>query len=232
MRLAIKHLLASHPSTSLPRSCACGKTSTSTPYFHFHCCKQAGSLGRITRHDIVLNTLANLASIAGFATRIEPRKFVGDARLKPDLMLTSPSHSLLVDVQVTHPCRSSIIKSSRTSPLAAASEREIIKINTYTDFATASSRTFVPFVLEAHGAWGKGASDLIDILARHASEYDSSISPKMFSSMATRRISIALQEGNAKLIREACVKLKDFLPVRNLRSNSRIANPQDVHLDF
>ena len=114
--------------------------------------------------DIDLRTLAKLFRQVGAVVHIEPRIY-GSERLRPDMDITFPDRTLMLDVAVTHPA-----SPSRTSstPLAAAAYTEKAKYTKYTALAARQAATFLPFVLESYGAFGKRANEVLRILRKAA----------------------------------------------------------------
>jgi hypothetical protein len=207
------------PSDHLPNTCNCGQPFHN--YFHLLCCKHVKSAGVTLRHDIVLHTLASIANRAGFTTTIEPRRFDYDQRLKPDLLLTSASQSIMVDVVVTHPCRTS--NPSLSIPRSATAERERQKQNKYNNLAHSEGASFFPFAVEAHGAFGDKASALLDTIAQLAYDNGRTSSTSAFLSWSINCLSVAIQAGVAKHLNVACISNK----VRTAPSD-RVLRPRPI----
>ena len=99
---------------------------------------------------------------------------------------------------VTHPA-----SPSRTSftPLAAAAYTEKAKYTKYTALAARQAATFLPFVLESYGAFGKRANEVLRILRKAAKNtllaLSSELTVDSFAAHAARTLSVALQKGNA-----------------------------------
>lgn len=196
--LAIRHRLGLPSADGLPMKCAhpCNATLTSDAS-HFHSCQQQKRTSITARHDLIVRTLAKLFRQVGAVVHIEPRIY-GSERLRPDMDITFPDRTLMLDVAVTHPA-----SPSRTSstPLAAAAYTEKAKYTKYTALAARQAATFLPFVLESYGAFGKRANEVLRILRKAAKNtllaLSSELTVDSFAAHAARTLSVALQKGNA-----------------------------------
>ena len=72
----------------------------------------------------------------------------------------------MLDVAVTHPASPS--RTSSTPLAAAAAYTEKAKYSKYTALAARQAATFLPFVLESYGAFGKRANEVLKILRKAA----------------------------------------------------------------
>jgi hypothetical protein len=131
---------------------------------HFHFCQHQKRTAITARHDLVVRTLAKLFRQVGAVVHIEPRIY-GSERLRPDMDITFPDRTLMLDVAITHPA-----SPSRTSstPLAAAAYTEKAKSTKYAKLAATQAATFLPFVVESYGAFGKRAKEVLKILRNAA----------------------------------------------------------------
>ena len=154
------------------------------------------------RHDMIVRKLADFFRTIGAVVHIEPR-ILGFERLRPDLDIILADRSLLVDVGVAHaaaPSRQSVAK------LAAASSAETTKISKYGALAATRAASFLPFIMESYGAFGKKALEVLHILRKAAVNavlpIPSSQSP--FSQI----LSVTLQRGNALVFKRGAVEAK------------------------
>ena len=139
--LAVRHRLGLPSADGLPAKCVCEATLAEDAS-HFHSCTRQKRTSITVRHDLVVRTLAKLFRKVGAVVHIEPRIY-GSERLRPDLDITFPDRTLMLDVAITHPASPS---RSSSTPLAAAAIAENAKIVKYSELAKHAS-TFHPFVL-------------------------------------------------------------------------------------
>jgi len=139
--LAIRHRLGLPSADGLPTKCAhpCNATLASDTS-HFHSCQQQKRTSITARHDLIVRTLAKLFRQVGAVVHIEPRIY-GSERLRPDMDITFPDRTLMLDVAITHPASPS--RKSPT-PLAAAAIAENAKISKYAKLAAKQAATFQP----------------------------------------------------------------------------------------
>ena len=166
---------------------------------HFHSCYKQRRTSVTTRHDFVVRALAKLFRQVGGTVHIETRIY-GSERLRPDLHITFPDQSFMVDVAVTHPAAPS---KTNAVPLAAAKVVEHAKSEKYNDLARRHATTFLPFVMESYGAYGDRAWDILKILSAKAKD-SAMILPSgvgSYADYAAKLLSLALQKGNALIAR-------------------------------
>lgn len=192
--LAVRHRLGLPSADGLPVKCACNM-ALSSDVSHFHSCRLQKRTSITARHDLVVRTLAKLFKQVGAVVHIEPRVY-GSDRLRPDMEITFPERTMLLDVAICHPT-----SPSRTSstPLKSAADAEKVKITKYAALAAKQAATFQPFVLETYGAFGKRASEVLKMLriAAAKSVFALPIALDSFAAHAARTLSVALQKGNA-----------------------------------
>jgi hypothetical protein len=152
----------------------------------------------------VLRALSVVCAQAGINAELEYRSFAErDDRLRPDARLTAPDIDLITDVQVTTPSARSLATASAAKTLHAASLRESQKTAKYRAYAEREGVRFLPFVVEAFGAFGKQSQHILSIIAAHYAESDrwaSSDSGFSFDFWASAVIAVALQRGNAEAL--------------------------------
>ena len=156
-----------------------------------------------SRHDHIVRILASLFRQVGAAVHIEPRIY-GTMRLRPDLDITLPDKSLMIDVTVAHPAapsRGSVV------PLAAAAAAEKIKYSRYSEFAKKHGAVFYPFAMESYGAFAVAAVKVLKILKRAAgNSYHHSIPASSVGTYAAQVLAVGLQRGNAMVAMKGAVE--------------------------
>jgi len=202
-RSALQLRLGMHPPSVHHFTCACGRIlSPPTRPDHLLYCERAG--GRISRHNTVLHALSTVCRRAGIAAELEYRSYANrDDRLRPDARLSAPSLDLITDVQVTTPSAPSLADAAASQRLSAASIRETAKSTKYREYAETEGVQFIPFVLEAFGAFGKQSQRILQRISEHYAESDrwaSSDADFSFDFWAAAVISVALQRGNAEAL--------------------------------
>ena len=127
----------------------------------------------------------------------------------PDLRLTLDGVSLLLDVSVTHPTMPSALSSHLSSrPLGAARRREYEKTHKYAELATMEGSTVIPLVLESTGALGEGFRQFIRRISSRVRDGEfAEASPLVVERFLINALAIALQRGNAAILREGTSQL-------------------------
>ena len=134
---------------SLPRWCACNADLRDDPA-HFHSCPLLKRTAVTTRHDRLVQLLANLFRTVGAVVHVEQRIF-GVNRQRPDLLVITPERSVLVDVALVH--------------LAAPSRTAVgHKRTEYDHLARLQGVSLLAFAVETFGGFGKQAVEIIDLL--------------------------------------------------------------------
>ena len=101
-----------------------------------------------------------------------------------------PDQTLLVDVEVTHPCSPSY---HSPDALAAACKAEKRKVSDYKAFAARHGATFSPFVMESYGAFGKAATHVLKALRLQAASAALATPVAEFAANAVRILAVALE---------------------------------------
>ena len=117
------------------------------------------------RHDGIVQLVAAIFRRAGALVNIEV-KCDGETRVRPDIEIILPDHSILVDVAVVHPSAPS--RRSLT-PLAATRDIENAKAAKYSSVASERGARFMAFIVESYGALGKQAMELLKLLHKMSS---------------------------------------------------------------
>ena len=136
---------------------------TATYHFLTRICPVVGG-AIIRRHDSYVKMLTTFLRRCGAVVEIEPDHlhFQDATREHPDLRVwwrpanMSPPDAL-IDVSFASPTAQASLRLAATTPLAAASQREVIKHRQYDQLAVASNTALVPWVLEPTGALGREA---------------------------------------------------------------------------
>ena len=155
-RYAARHRLGLPPQHNLPAACPCGAALRDDPA-HFHSCSRLMPRAITARHDGIVQLVAAIFRRAGALVNIEV-KCDGETRVRPDIEIILPDHSILVDVAVVHPSAPS--RRSLT-PLAATRDIENIKAAKYSSVASERAR-FMAFIVESYGSW-KASHGTIEI---------------------------------------------------------------------
>ena len=98
----------------------------------------------------------------------------GPGEKRPDLECVDPldpTLRVLIDIQITSPCSTSLFQVASSKPLHAAEQAEKAKHRKY-DRHLRPGYKLVPFVLEVYGAWGKEAIRFASSLATKAPSVD------------------------------------------------------------
>jgi hypothetical protein len=157
-------------------------------------------------HNEVLNHLRDFCSQLHRTTQASPKGYhdvdehgsqVGNKQ--PDLLITLPTKSVLVDVRGVDPCSPSASlrnsKDAHKASAAAAAE----KIKKYQPIASRKGVLFQPFVFTIFGALHSSASDLIDmLLANSGLPNKSSIRYTKLAEMT-----MAIMRDNTRMVQDA-----------------------------
>jgi hypothetical protein len=137
--------------------------------------------------------------------------------VKPDLVLVDLFGKLtFVDVSLVNPSADSYCAAASKKHLSAAREREMEKERKYKPLLDHTGASFVPFVCERYGGFGKQARAFLKLLARHARYLRYPHNPFH----ARVQISKLLQQGNAHVVRTALQKRGHFALERSLSSSA------------
>jgi len=135
--------------------------------------------------------------------------------IQPDLFIYSPDGSrYMIDVSIISPDSDSSVQQlrSNTKPLAAAEHRAKVKHSDYDTLAHDNSMSFIPFILETHGAISGETKEFLRLLSKNAA------APAQFYIYALRRLSVALQRANARVQAEG----SSLLSFRGAGSSSMV----------
>ena len=168
------------------------------------------------RHDGIVQLVAAIFRRAGALVNIEV-KCDGETRVRPDIEIILPEHSILVDVAVVHPSAP-----SRRNLTALAATRDI-KAAKYSSVASERGARFMAFIAESYGALGKQAMELLKLLDNILDRAPAR--PFELSGRAVMEaLAVALQRGNAFVIPlgqphcscSSCICLIGLMPLGTL----------------
>ena len=189
-------------------TCYCGQSLEHDPW-HILSHKGGGEAGR--RHDEIVDRLVDAVQRAGGQAWSEPRQDFWQDRRRTDIYAVLGPKAYHIDVRVTHPTSVSYITVACQGPLRAAEAAAQEKRRRYAAMAHAEGATFVPFVIETFGGFGKDAKAFIADLARFASTTSQVWSAAETRFMVRAEVQRALFEGN---LRVANAVLQESNPIR------------------
>lgn len=177
----------------------------------FSCPKQRTRL--LDKHDMFCRELKLLAQLAGIKakdhhltvfTPLDPNN-----KLRPDLFFPAMGkhgRTLLIDVVMTDPRNSSNAGLSATKTGAARDRRELMKENKYGDISHELGYSFLGAALEIFGSMTKRLDSLISNLVEKAANR-AQIPFAVLLPYWRKRLSMNIQQGNAKYWMEATVRM-------------------------
>jgi len=200
---------------------------------HCHWCRHA-QLGWIVRHDHVTGVLASLAR--PFAVvRVEPRgdemsaardraaageldddrrrRAEANGAVVPDVLINRGCGTRVVDVSVLHPLAPSYVKDWKADNVEREQRiirmREKKKLHHYTKYTAAirGGKT-APFVVDAFGAFGAEADQLLHWLGDGATSSHAFDTHADFMDTAYAWLSVAIQVGNAELADKVVARMR------------------------
>lgn len=201
----VKHRIAAITPINAPLHCRCDSTKQIRDTQHPHVCPLVRKNAVYTRHQFILRTLDACARLAGAITTTSPpinfQRTANEGNIIPDLFINTGTSKYMIDVSIIYPAADSHSALASTAQCAAATKRENEKREKYDRIAIRNGFIFVPFVIESFGAIGKCADQLIKELANCTNDASN-------SSYFKRRLSIALQRGNALIAQEGAWLMK------------------------
>jgi len=228
-RSAIRHKYGMPPLIASHRGvwyCLCGASVCAG---HNHTCNCVRGPATTVRHDVVVGTLEDLIKQElGFRVKRLPRetrqKIVDDEREKfliPDLIVSDDcgGYSVAIDVTGLYGEADSYLPMSsiegwsaydlRLKTVEVMVAREKRKDVHYKALLETEEMDVIPFVFESHGTLGSRAEDLITQITDYAEEQGYIESAMNLAGYFRRRISIAIQRGNAWLDRRATLSQRN-----------------------
>jgi len=222
--VAVRTRLNLPPSASAPSTCVCStahKIDVHSSPSHLAWCPKARSRGCTVRHNAVVDALANVARAAGIQPFVEPRELpkAGDdekkrKRSRPDIIMYGVDGAMLVDVSILHPLAPRYVESWRDDHIDGEQriikQRELRKTHQHHQLAAdiGDDARVAPFVIDALGAFGKEADQLLGWLARCAVGSGAFSKEQSFMTMATAVVATALQRGNSRLVNSELPRMR------------------------
>ena len=196
------------PADQMPRTCVCeARSSVTADPWHCMSCVSIRRKAVTARHDCVLNLLATFAKTHNCRVEVEPKvhRTKDGKRKRPDATLTLTEEQIMTDVSITHPTANSYVRTSRRQ-LGAANARARSKSKKYEEVAASEMCTFTPFVCETYGAVHTDVFELVRKILLNSEVYSDAMGLKNPLSMGLsdfiQIISVALQRGNAMIVRQ------------------------------
>ena len=204
-RLGARFRLGLPPQDDLPKQCHCGTLLASDPA-HFLSCQSFRRYSVTHRHHSIVQLLGRLVRMAGGSICIEPHWMDGK---RYDAHIVFPDTRIATDATVTHPGSPSYRQASASIPLHAAIVRQGVKVKKYGKMAQDEDSKFLAFVMESFGGLGPQAKVLLGEIVR---QYKESAMPSVFKfrDYATRALNISLLNGNCFVLRNGCLKLREW----------------------
>lgn len=146
------------------------------------------------RHDLCCSVLVRLIRLVGGVADYEPKlAFVDKKRV--DIIVTLAGETYWLDFFCVNPCAPSNAKKFK-SALAAVTARAQAKSRKYATRAAAFNATFVPFGMNAFGAFHDRASKFLMILATVLHNLNTDITVSRSFCRMIHEVQIALFRGN------------------------------------
>lgn len=187
-----------------PPRCACGSdmsTATGHPDHALSCVLLRKETGYI-RHNMIRDAIARIFSSLGAYTdaRCNGFEFIDGKTL--DLALYFADQAMALDVKVVTPACASHVADAQTS-LGAAAAGETGKIKKYAGEVNAweGNLQFLPFVLEAYGAFGECAQDVCRLAGTAAKMLNSGWRTGEATASCVAASAVAMHRGNAIMVR-------------------------------
>ena len=168
-----------------------------------------GTTYRSLKHDQVPIQIRNVYTALGRVSRVTGLDSVlPDAangnKLIPDVYC--PQDAEVIDVSITFPCAQAYVQEAATTDGSAAQKRETGKTKKYKTVATTAGLKFAPAVFETYGRAGQMfrtwfADKVSEAEDQLPANWDTNWSARTFSAHFQQRLSVALQRGNAQVIR-------------------------------
>jgi hypothetical protein len=181
-------------------SCVCDSSVRIVDTQHFHVCDLTRKGAVFDRHELIVRTIADVCRQANVIARTSHhylKRRAAASSVVPDLFVYSAdSAAKMLDVTVRYPATDSMVSQHRAHevPLVACKVAENSKNSKYDTLAVDNGMSFVAFAVEVFGAIGRSALKFLKDVAEQVS------SPHLFYVYSLRRISIAIQRGNALVL--------------------------------
>jgi hypothetical protein len=192
-RHALMHLFGTGP-TPLPLACkACSEVVVD--WSHAHSCVKVRRRCKTVAHNMVAAAIIRSAREVGCAVKSEPDS--ADRSKHPDIRISGTLADIYVDVNMVHPTTTSQVNTIVATLVAG---REHMKANKYRAYVAAQRARFFPAVFTTFGGKGKQIKPLLQ--AVYETAIDKPLSQRAFVHRALRGVSVAIQRGNALVMRE------------------------------
>jgi hypothetical protein len=203
-----KDVIGSIFSTDFCPACGSNEALLENPW-HFVGCSELKRAFK-DRHDQLVEVMrAHLDRLNAVVSK-EPvgvydtnRHTAAERGLRPDIKVTLDDKTVLLDLSVTHPLAKSYVHGASQRKLAAAHEREKVKVKKYVP-ATEKlhNHSFLPIVFESYGGVAKDAQNFIKMVARYADQNSLTDAPSSIMASLRNALAITLKKGNAGMLRE------------------------------
>ena len=138
-----------------------------------------------------------------------------------DIRVALGAKLFYIDVTVVHPTAASYLHEAAGASLKIAKKAERSKSRQYKDKAKRERATFVPFVMETFGGFGKCARDFVNLLATFARSGSALWTPADVRRTAQRAVLDALMLGNMQMLTAELTKCHRTPPPRRLGGDRR-----------
>ena len=146
----------------------------------------------------------------------------GDNDEHTDICIVLGAELIYVDVSVVHTTCASYFCDSAVSSLAAARRAETRKNRQYLDRAQRDHATFVPFILETYGGFGRSARNLVNKIAGHARAHSEIWSTQNIKTKILRGIFEELHLRNLRMLTNQLNRCHRPPPLRPRSSRTRV----------
>jgi hypothetical protein len=150
--------------------------------------------------------------------RLYQPQFQRNKKRKTSVNCTDCKHDVITDVTVTHPANKSAIDAHKSHrvPGASALDKEKNKCRKYNAAAKNHKLHFVPLVLESYGRLGgRFVRFLKDVVHTSWHNGDQTIPLSVLQEYWNKRISVALQQMNARMFLNRVSELHGGASLRN-----------------
>lgn len=179
-------------------SCPSGKLDS----FGDHAVQCAGEGDRINRHNILRNTVFDMARKAGLSPVLEKKNLLDQSSSKPgDIYLPHWSRGVqaALDVTVVSSLQSKLVDAASLTPGAALISAEDAKCRKYEEACSHANINLIPLAVEALGGWSATAVSNLFKIAKLAADRSGKCGISL-SSHFMQQLSISLQKWNSSMI--------------------------------
>jgi len=199
LSIAVRRLLnlpLAHPCIA----CKCADHIAKRLHHTLGCCTRGDLL--IARHDLVATAIARALQRAGLSVCREPELAYHGSQLRPDIEAFAAGDRFYLDVGITLP------NVNEQKSLQAARRCENNKRRKYGNARPVGPAAhFVPFIVEAHGAFGNAATEFIsqvaDLIESEKGEIEPELSGDELRQLLISTAAVQVQRGNAVMVLKA-----------------------------